>query len=80
MSANGVDPWQKAAECEVALRSAIDPKQHEILVYLQRLWITLANDVPFLTSEELAKEIEAVAQIQAEIYTDMNGKAPGLPH
>lgn len=78
MSANGVDPWQKAAECEFALRAATDEQQQQMLTYVRGLWIALANESAFLTADELAEEIEVLNQIYADMHKDMNGRVPKL--
>lgn len=79
MPAIHVDPWQKAAECERALRITTDLQQRQLLAYLQGMWISLANEAPFLTSDQVATEIDLVTQIQLDMHADINGRAPGGP-
>jgi hypothetical protein len=39
-----IDPWEKAAECERAIRISFDPHRKSILTNLRELWMTLANE------------------------------------
>ena len=38
-----VDPWEKAADCERALKRSRDPQAQAVLKNVQQLWIALAN-------------------------------------
>ena len=38
-----VDPWEKAADCERALRLTLDPVHRENLANIREFWISLAN-------------------------------------
>ena len=37
------DPWEKAADCERAMRATIDPQRQAILERLRNLWIGLGD-------------------------------------
>src|ERR1700730_15326571 len=54
-----VDPWQKAADCERALRLTIDPVHRENLTNIREFWISLANERAALSEDEFAKKAEA---------------------
>ena len=41
-----VDPWEKAADCDRALRLTIDPVHREFLTNIREFWISLANKRP----------------------------------
>jgi hypothetical protein len=56
-----VDPWEKAAECARAIQISLDPHPKAVLTNLQQMWIALADERRFLTSEELAREMKALA-------------------
>ena len=60
-----VDPGEKAADCERALRITVDPIRREILSNIREFWIALANERPFLSEEDLAAEIEAISYFHA---------------
>jgi hypothetical protein len=60
-----VDPWEKAADCERALRLTIDPVHRENLTNIREFWISLANARPSLSQHEFVKEAEAIGRLQA---------------
>jgi hypothetical protein len=62
-----IEPWDKAAECERALRRASDPRTRAILAELRDLWIALGNESAFLSPNELKVEIEALARVCKEL-------------
>ena len=62
-----VDPWEKAADCERALRITVDPIRREILGNIREFWIVLANKRPFLSDEDLAAEIEVISDFHATL-------------
>ena len=39
-----IDPWEKAAECDRALKSCPDREQRDILANLLQLWISVARE------------------------------------
>ena len=60
-----VDPWEKAAECARAIQIELDPHPKAVLTNLQQMWIALADERRFLTSEELAREMKAIGRLHA---------------
>ena len=60
-----VDPWEKAADCERALRITDGPIRREILSNIRAFWIALANERPFLSEEDLTAEIELISDCHA---------------
>ena len=56
-----VDPWEKAADCERALRITVDPVYRETLSNIREFWIALAHESRFLSDEALATQIERLA-------------------
>jgi hypothetical protein len=54
-----VDPWEKAADCERALKSAVDPAHRHKLKDIREFWISLAYARPFITEQQFAKEAHA---------------------
>jgi hypothetical protein len=62
-----VDPWEKAADCERALRLTIDPVHRENLTNIREFWISLANERPCLSEHEFAKEAEAIGRFHANL-------------
>jgi hypothetical protein len=39
-----VDPWEKAADCERAIRLSLDPIHREALSNIREFWIALAHE------------------------------------
>ena len=62
-----VDPWEKAADCERALRITVDPIRREILSNIREFWIALADERPFLSEEDFAAEIEVISDFHATL-------------
>jgi hypothetical protein len=76
MSVVRLNPWQMAAECRCVARTTTDSKERELLGYVEGLWLALANEAPFLTSEELATDMEVVSQIHSDMQADMAVPSP----
>src|SRR5262245_14974146 len=68
-----IDPWEKAADCERALRITVDPIRREILSNIREFWIALANERPLLSEQDLAAEIEVISDFHATL--DRNNHA-----
>jgi hypothetical protein len=62
----GVDPWERAAECERSLATA-DPNQRSMLEKLRDLWIALGNEQSLVSADQVGKEIEAISRIHADM-------------
>jgi hypothetical protein len=62
-----VDPWEKAADCARALAATDEPTKREILTNIGNLWIALANESRFLSDADLAKQIEVIGRIHADL-------------
>jgi hypothetical protein len=62
-----VNPWEKAAECERALRLTLDPLHRENLTNIRSFWISLANERRFLSESEFAKQAEAIGRLHARL-------------
>ena len=62
-----VDPWEKAADCERALRLTIDPVHRENLTNIREFWISLANYRPFLSDHDFAKQAEGIGRLHARV-------------
>ena len=61
-----VDPWEKAADCERALRLTIDPVHRENLANIREFWISLANAQSFLSEGDFVKQAEAIGRFHAK--------------
>jgi hypothetical protein len=59
-----VDPWEKAADCERALRLTLDPVHR---ANIREFWISLANERPFLSEHEFARQAEAIGRLHASL-------------
>ena len=62
-----VDPWERAADCERALRITVDPVHREALSNIREFWIALAQESRFLSDEALATQIETIGRLQARL-------------
>src|SRR5262245_5933819 len=70
VSMSQVDPWEKAADCERALRITVDPVHRETLSNIREFWITLAHESRFLSDEALATQIETIGRLHAKFDRD----------
>ena len=61
-----VDPWEKAADCERALRLTLDPVRRDKLQGIREFWISLARERPFLSEQQFAREVEAIGRLHAK--------------
>jgi hypothetical protein len=61
-----MDPLEKAAECERALRLTVDPLHRNKLKDIREFWISLAYARPFLNEKEFAKQAEAIGRLHAK--------------
>jgi len=61
-----VDPWDKAAECESAIKIVADPERRVVLDGLRTLWIALGNR-RFFDRAERAGQFCTIVQIHAEL-------------
>jgi hypothetical protein len=62
-----VDAWEKAADCEGALRLTFDPIYRENLANIREFWISLANKRPFLSEHEFADQAEVIGRFHARL-------------
>ena len=62
-----VDPWEKAADCERALRLTLDPVHRANLTNIREFWISLATKRPFLSENEFAQQVEAISRFHANV-------------
>jgi hypothetical protein len=65
-----VDPWEKAADCERAIRMTLDPLHRETLTNIREFWIALAHKSRFLSDNDLANQIEAIGRLHAKLDRD----------
>ncbi len=61
------DLWERAAACVRAAYATPDPKRRALLAYLGNFWISLVEMEPLDIDEVAARNIAAIAQIQAEL-------------
>jgi hypothetical protein len=64
---SNIDPWEKAADCERARKSA-DPEQRTLLANLRDLWMALGSQCELMSSDEMAQEAEAIGRLHADLY------------
>ena len=71
-----VDPWEKAADCERALRITVDPIRRETLSNIREFWIALAQESRFL-SEDVLAEGDVRRALQRLMQLGMRGARGG---
>jgi hypothetical protein len=69
---SNIDPWEKAADCERARKSAADPERRTLLANLRDLWIALGSHCELMSSDEMAQEAEAIGRLHADLYASGN--------
>jgi len=62
---SNIDPWEKAADCERARKSAADPEQRRLLANLRDLWIALGCQCELMDSDEIAEQAEVIGRLHA---------------
>src|SRR5262245_22491889 len=67
-----IDPWEKAADCERALRITVDPIRRETLSNIREFWIALAQESRFLSDAALAAQIETIGRLHAKFDREMH--------
>jgi hypothetical protein len=65
-----VDLWEKAADCERAIRITLDPLHRETLTNIREFWIALAHKSRFLSDDALANQIETIGRLHAKLDRD----------
>ena len=64
------DPWEKAADCERAIRITLDPLHRETLSNIREFWIALAHKSRFLSADALATQIETIGRLHTKLDRD----------
>jgi hypothetical protein len=67
-----IDPWEKAADCERALRITVDPIRRETLSNIREFWIALAQESRFLSDDALAVQIETIGRLHAKFDREIH--------
>jgi hypothetical protein len=62
-----VDPWEKASDCDRALKATVDPVHRDILTTIRASWVSLANDQLSLTEAERARRAELISRYHAKL-------------
>jgi hypothetical protein len=62
-----IDPWNKAAECERAIKVVADPERRIVLESLRSLWIALGNEQPLFAKR--ARQLSTITHIHAELMS-----------
>ena len=57
--------FERAAACERASQSALDPQRKVTLALLREMWIALANELPYLCEATIREHVLAVEKIHA---------------
>ena len=63
-----VDLWEKAADCERAIRITLDPLHRETLTNIREFWIALAHKSR--SDDALAAQIETIGRLHAKLDRD----------
>lgn len=62
-----LDPWSKAAECDLAIERVADPERRIVLESLRSLWIELYNSLSLFDQPDQASNFSTIAQIHMEL-------------
>lgn len=62
-----LDPWTRAAECEVAIERVADPERRIVLESLRRLWIEVCNSFSLCDETDQADQFSTITQIHVEL-------------
>jgi len=57
------DIFERAAQCDRESRQAGDPERRKVLALLREMWISVANETPFMSPSELSEQIRVVERI-----------------
>jgi len=61
------DPWEKAADCERALRLSLDPVHRDNLMNIREFSLSLATKRHCLRETEFAQQVEAISRFHANV-------------
>jgi hypothetical protein len=64
---SSLDPWSKAAECDVAIERVADPERRIVLESLRRLWIEVCNSLSVFDDPDQADQLSTIDQIHMEL-------------
>lgn len=62
-----LDPWSKAAECDLAIERVADPERRIVLESLRSLWIDVCNSFSLFGGPGEASDFSTIAQIHMEL-------------
>ena len=62
-----LDPWSKAAECDLAIERVADPERRIVLESLRSLWIDVCNSFSRFGGPGEAGDFSTIAQIHMEL-------------
>ena len=62
-----LDPWSKAAECDLAIERIADPERRIVLESLRRLWIDVCNSLSCFGDPDHAPQLSTISQIHMEL-------------
>jgi len=64
---SSLDPWSKAAECDVAIARVADPERRIVLESLRRLWIEVCNSLALVDQPGQVDQLSTIDQIHMEL-------------
>ncbi len=64
---SSVDPWTKAAECDLAIERVADPERRVVLESLRRLWIEMCHSFSLFGDPDEAHHLSTISQIHMEL-------------
>jgi hypothetical protein len=64
---SSLDPWSKAAECDLAIERVADPERRIVLESLRRLWIDVCNSLSLFGEPDQAHRLSTISQIHMEL-------------
>ena len=67
MPMSSLDPWSKAAECDVAIARVADPERRIVLESLRRLWLEVCNSLALFDEHDHVDQLSTIHQIHTEL-------------
>jgi len=62
-----LDPWSKAAECELAIERVADPERRIVLESLLNVWIEVCDSLSFVEERPRTHDLSTIEQIHTEL-------------
>ncbi len=62
-----LDPWSKAAECDLAIERVADPERRIVLESLRSVWVEVCDSLCLSEEPEVSPALSLIADIHTEL-------------